>query len=677
VKRLLNFAVKFLILLAGAAVQGYAQAPTPIPITGNISFVTGGGTPYAGVSIQLASCTAPVSIPGYSVIAPQAYQFQADGTGLINGTIWPNDKIDCNGTTGSSQYQVQFIVNGTPTADPVCYQVTSTQGTWNLNTQQPITCGQAPPAPGDVTYNNVVVNGCLSIKGSSCSSTPPWVSTAGAQMTGPLTTPSINGTLSACGFTGVTADVQIANAFASLPSSQGTVDASCYGTATETLAGPITLIPGQKLVFSPATQVVPASASSTVVNLANVSELDGLTVNLSTYATTYTGTVLSHVCVSGATNIGARVKRFTVVGASGTVGTNGTGVGLSCSTPLNGLAFDIYDDLNIQFLLHPITLTSGGSNGWVNGNQFYRLVLVGPTLTPFTAIGLNNGGLEIRGNSFQGQIEGNAAPGAVGIGLISTGTSPIQANIFDTTIWDVTTSFNDVGVNAVGSTLSGNFDVAPVTNGRDNVFDGLGANTQLPITEINAPNARIILDDTGATNSRVDLQTGGVNKWGLINDTGTSGEFELEDYTSGLYALKVLPGGETTIGETGKIVGTQHNTLDDGAGNAIFEGNISNNNGVVIPGTIVGTTGGGTKIATPTKGIVSLTAGAASVSTTAACSPGAACTYKLTHCSASGTAIGSLSVASISTGVSFSINALSATNTVVAGDTSTVCWEID
>lgn len=145
------------------AIAGRAQTPVPIPMTGNVSMITGGSAPYAGVSIQLAGCPAPVSVPGYSVIVPTQIQLEADGTGLINSTVWPNDKINCNGTTGASQYSLQYIVNGTPTADPVCYQVISSQPSWNLNVQQPIACGQSPPNPMDATFNNVVVNQNLSV----------------------------------------------------------------------------------------------------------------------------------------------------------------------------------------------------------------------------------------------------------------------------------------------------------------------------------------------------------------------------------------------------------------------------------------------------------------------------------------------------------------------------------
>jgi len=155
--------VRFITVFLGAlgAIHALAQTPTPIPVTGNLGSISGLSQPYAGVQIQLQNCPSPVRITGLMGIVQQTYQIQASSNGLINSTVWPNDLIDCNGTTGSSQYNVVQMVGGFPSGTPQCYQVTSTQGIWNMNTQQPIVCSQTPPAPGDVTYNNLVVNDFL------------------------------------------------------------------------------------------------------------------------------------------------------------------------------------------------------------------------------------------------------------------------------------------------------------------------------------------------------------------------------------------------------------------------------------------------------------------------------------------------------------------------------------
>ena len=73
------------------------------------------------------------------------------------------------------------------------------------------------------------------------------------------------------------------------------------------------------------------------------------------------------------------------------------------------------------------------------------------------------------------------------------------------------------------------------------------------------------------------------------------------------------------------------------------------------------------------KGRAILVAGTVTVSSTAATTSG---NYTLTNCGAAGTAIGVLSVGTVTAGTSFVINSLTATNTVATGDTSTVCWMI-
>lgn len=155
-------------LLLLAAARSVAQAPNPLPVTGNVTSVLGNGQAYAGISIQLLNCASPVAIAGYSVIVQQQYLIQANGSGVVNSTVWPNDIIDCNGTTGNSEYRLSYVANGAVQGTPQCFQVLSTQGAWNINTQQPITCSQSPPNPQDGQYNNLNVLNCFSIKGGPC-----------------------------------------------------------------------------------------------------------------------------------------------------------------------------------------------------------------------------------------------------------------------------------------------------------------------------------------------------------------------------------------------------------------------------------------------------------------------------------------------------------------------------
>jgi hypothetical protein len=95
-----------------------------------------------------------------------------------------------------------------------------------------------------------------------------------------------------------------------------------------------------------------------------------------------------------------------------------------------------------------------------------------------------------------------------------------------------------------------------------------------------------------------------------------------------------------------------------------------NYNTVKVNGTVIGTS--------PTRGVASLSSGTVTVSNSAACTVGGTCIYKLTNCGPNAsTAIGTPSIGTIVAGTSFVINSLSATNTVVTGDVSTICWQIN
>jgi hypothetical protein len=162
--------IRFLIGIMGlsAALGALAQTPVPIPITGNLGAIQGTGQPYAGVSIQLQNCPSPASIAGYFGIVQTGYQIRASSSGLISGTIWPNDLITCNGTTGNSKYSLVFMNGGVTSGTQQCYQVTSTQGIWNINTQQPISCTGSAPNPQDAQYRNLNITGCFSVNGGPC-----------------------------------------------------------------------------------------------------------------------------------------------------------------------------------------------------------------------------------------------------------------------------------------------------------------------------------------------------------------------------------------------------------------------------------------------------------------------------------------------------------------------------
>jgi hypothetical protein len=175
--------IRFLIVLLGlsGAIQALASTPTPLPITGNLGSISGSPQPYAGILIQLQNCPSPVTIPGYYGIVQQTLKIQANSAGLINSTIWANDVIDCGGATGFSQYSEVAIVNGVPSGTPQCYQITSTQGSWYLNTQQPVTCSSTPPVSYDGQFTNLNILNCVSFQSGTCTGFPLVLGGTGAQ----------------------------------------------------------------------------------------------------------------------------------------------------------------------------------------------------------------------------------------------------------------------------------------------------------------------------------------------------------------------------------------------------------------------------------------------------------------------------------------------------------------
>jgi hypothetical protein len=78
-------------------------------------------------------------------------------------------------------------------------------------------------------------------------------------------------------------------------------------------------------------------------------------------------------------------------------------------------------------------------------------------------------------------------------------------------------------------------------------------------------------------------------------------------------------------------------------------------------------------------GLATLTSGTSgTISNAAACTASSSCVYKFTNCGPnSSTAIGTPSLGTVVAGTSFVINSLTAINTVVTGDASNICWQIN
>ena len=76
--------------------------------------------------------------------------------------------------------------------------------------------------------------------------------------------------------------------------------------------------------------------------------------------------------------------------------------------------------------------------------------------------------------------------------------------------------------------------------------------------------------------------------------------------------------------------------------------------------------------------VATLSSGTVTINTGHACAPGQGCIYKLTNCGVNGSAgTGTLEIGAIDAGVSFIVNSLGPTASVLTSDSSKVCWQIN
>ena len=156
----------FLLCMLLAASRIHAQ--TPIPVTGHFEDA-GGGSSLTGayLSAQLTNCAGnqPRIFGHFGILQPVA-TLPIDGTtGLLSGSLWPNDLINCGGVTGSTSYLVTFVLGNVPQGQPQCFVVSSTgPNPFSFDTATPCTSITPPPGPTppyDATYRNLTLTGVL------------------------------------------------------------------------------------------------------------------------------------------------------------------------------------------------------------------------------------------------------------------------------------------------------------------------------------------------------------------------------------------------------------------------------------------------------------------------------------------------------------------------------------
>lgn len=428
-RRLIAFLFSSIAFLSVAA---FAQ--TPLPVTGNLSQILGSPQPYAGVSLQLQNCAAPITIPGTGVVVNTALQIQANASGIVNSQVWPVDIIDCNGTTGQSMYGVQYIVGGVPTADPVCYQPVSTMGVWNLSMLQPIACTQTPPNPQDGQFRNLNVTGLFSI---------------GLIQTPIVNVKTLNSVQKADQFTGATASEQI-NSCLAAAGDKGTCDATgiigiaMMDATVEVGAAGIS----QTLLLSSSTLFEPTVANMTIFKVDRNGQLYHTHIFIPT-SLNFTGKGLD---VEDSIGSGSDMNTFHVddfyLNANG-YATAGYGVYMQPPAGgfMQGAAMSNIRVLGLQYGAYLTTLSAGS---YINGMMFSNWWLQNNSVPML--LNAASGSYGIQGNTFT-NLHLDTSPGP---DLSFTGAGAIQNNIFaPIQLWDAPTPISNTNTGCTPVTSTG------------------------------------------------------------------------------------------------------------------------------------------------------------------------------------------------------------------------------
>jgi hypothetical protein len=164
-------------------------------------------------------------------------------------------------------------------------------------------------------------------------------------------------------FDGSTADEQITNCLAAIPSG-GTCDATGYGATTQLLASQVTVGPEQTLLFDPSTVFQASYAALNAFNIRANARLSGLHFDCGNQPG-YSGTIFTFADNYGdGDNTTVENIRITCSGV-----TTGTAALFSASGPSQSIAFVTTRNWRVFGLQNGHLLTASG-NGWVNGNHF-------------------------------------------------------------------------------------------------------------------------------------------------------------------------------------------------------------------------------------------------------------------------------------------------------------------
>jgi hypothetical protein len=393
-----------------------------------------------------------------------------------------------------------------------------------------------------------------------------------------------------------------------------------------------------------------------------------------------------------------------ITGSSGTAVSNGAyeasgGCGIEINDAggsVNGIAISAPDvEVNVRGVCVNGAGTVAGPSGniYIHGIHFSGQYLTASLLDGLYAQGVE--GLFLDGfDSGNGQYGINLGPGV--FGAVNEGMAFDYPGGGGNTGGDINdpNSSLAMSVNADTGVVKFNQQIAGSVTGSATTATNLSGGTVAavgPTHSFNSPSSLSFNMNCVSGNLEQSWEANGSITWqwytpctsaGALNlySVGTSNSVLSFDYPTGNATFfnnlrtngsLIGPGGVTWIPSTvAGYQGTSGTRVQLGRGSPAA-GNLAN---FASDGSIEDS-----GVPTPTLGYATLSSGTVTVSTGAACSPGSSCIYKLTNCGTnSSTALGvQLTIGTVSSGTSFVINSESATNALVTGDSSHVCWEIN
>jgi hypothetical protein len=471
------------------------------------------------------------------------------------------------------------------------------------------------------------------------------------------------------------AGAQMMAACAALPNG-GTIDARSYGGTTQYISSPVSC--GSEthpltFIFAPSTVFVPVGTATQMFTLVDGMSIRGTLLADVTSVPGWSGAVIG---MSGSIWNGTYHSPNTAIeslvcrgNSSSGINTTGTCIRFAPS-PGNRVSFLRSGATTVSGMAYGIQLVANdqgtGTTTNITGNWFEHVLCVETVkCVSMTASGLDTS-TQISLNHFPNMgMEFDNLAGLEAVYAARTSNGMITSNDFNGIVFfDVaagSTTF-DFEYGTQKNQVTG-FLCTGICGDFSYTDNGNGNNISDTYMEGRLSTYYPFLSPSG---TRAGLLTWASS--GIIMGLDTGSDFRIEAGNGGL---------QVAIG-TGPDHGLYLHSLDPQTRAIYFNSALAINDNIVLPSTVTGYQGAGTMVALPVYGTATLTGGAITVTTPAACTVSSTCVYKLTNCGANGsTAIGTLALGNVSAGTGFVIQSLSNTGRVLTGDYSTVCWQIN